>query len=228
MIGWLKLHRKILESNMYKSLNSKQRDVMFVCLITANHEQNEWVFDGEKFQCEAGQVVTSLDTIAKYCGKDVKVQSVRTALLKLEKWGFLTNKSTKTGRLITICKWDEYQPKEKSDNKAPNKDLTKSQQRPNKDLTSIEEEKNEKNEKNEKKTTIPTKDEFIKHAEEKAEKAQIKLDNEKVILKYEAWKDNDWKDYKGKEIKNWKLKLTNTIPYLKSESKEYNYEGLFN
>lgn len=34
--------------------------------------------------------------------------------------------------------------------------------------------------------------------------------------KYEAWKDNSWKDGHGVKIKNWKSKIKNTIPHLKS------------
>lgn len=135
MSGWIKLHRKITESNMYKALNSKQRDVMFACLLSANFSENQWEFDGEIHKCDPGQFVSSLDSLCKLCGKDVKVQSVRTALLKLEKWGFLTNESTKTGRLVTICNWDTYQDLEIKPNKATNKDLTKNQQSTNKDLT---------------------------------------------------------------------------------------------
>jgi DNA replication protein DnaD len=135
---------------MYKDLNSKQRDVMFSCLIMANHSENEWEFEGKIFKCKAGQFVTSLDSIAKNCGKDVKVQSVRTALLKLEKWQFLTNKSTKTGRLLTICKWGTYQQDEKPTNNEGNRDLTNSQQTANKDLTPNKNVKNVKKVKNEK------------------------------------------------------------------------------
>lgn len=156
MAGWMKLHRKLLDSNMYKSLNSKQRDVLFSCLMMSNYTDNEWEFDGEIFKCKPGQFITSLDSIAKNCGKDVKVQSVRTALLKLEKWHFLTNKSTKTGRLITICKWDTYQSEDIETNKDSNKDLTKNQQRPNKDLTPIEEGKEGNKDKKDKNKDIPS------------------------------------------------------------------------
>ncbi|MFL0267237.1 hypothetical protein [Candidatus Clostridium radicumherbarum] len=51
--------------------------------------------------------------------------------MRFEKLGFLTNKSTKTGRLITIDNWELYQVELKQTNKGSNKDLTKSQQRPN-------------------------------------------------------------------------------------------------
>lgn len=139
MIGWVKLHRKILGSNMYKSLNSKQRDVMMAVLLMVNFEENDWEWEGEVFKCKPGQRVTSLKRIADLCGCDVKVQSVRTALLKLEKWGFLTNVSTKTGRLITVVNWDRYQSQGEGANKDTNRQLTKDQQSPNKELTTIKE-----------------------------------------------------------------------------------------
>lgn len=150
MEGWIKLHRKILISNMYRSLNSKQRDVIITCLLLANHEGKEWEWQGKVYKCAPGQFITSLQALCNYCASDVKVQSVRTCLLKLEKWHFLTNKSTKTGRLITICNWDSYQLVDDDTNKDSNKELTKSQQRANKELTTNKNEKNEKNEKNNK------------------------------------------------------------------------------
>jgi len=135
MEGWIGLHRKIQESPVYKSLNAKQRDVLIQCLLMANHQKKEWEWEGKPYECERGQFITSLDSITRNCGNDVKVQSVRTALLKLEKWRFLTSESTKTGRLITICNWETYQSKEGLSNKATNKALTKDQQSSNKALT---------------------------------------------------------------------------------------------
>lgn len=135
MEGWIKIHRKILDSPMYKSLNSKQRDVMMQCLLLANHEENEWSWGVQIYKCKPGQFITSLESLKSKCSKDVSVQSIRTSLLILEKWQFLTNTSTKTGRLITICKWDCYQNEKKKTNKDDNKELTNSQQTSNKQLT---------------------------------------------------------------------------------------------
>ena len=152
--GWVKLHRKIRESSMYKSLNSKQRDVLMQCLMMANHEENEWEFKGEIFKCKPGQFITSLSHIAKKCAHDVKIQSVRTCLLKFGKWQFLTNESTSTGRLITICKWDTYQCGEESTNKETNKRLTNDQQTTNKRLTTNKNDKEDKENKEVKNNTI--------------------------------------------------------------------------
>lgn len=145
--GWIKLYRKIQDSEMYRNLSSKQRDVMIQCLIMANHDQKSWEWGAEIFECKPGQFITSLENLRSKCARDVKVQSVRTSLLKLEKWQFLTNESTKTGRLITICKWDTYQLSENGVNKDDNKQPTKSQQRANKELTTNKNDKNVKNDK---------------------------------------------------------------------------------
>jgi hypothetical protein len=42
-----------------------------------------------------------------------------------------------------------------------------------------------------------------------------------AILKYHAWKNNNWKDGNDKVIKNWKTKILNTIPHLKREIINY-------
>ena len=129
--GWIKLYRKIQGSALYKRLNAKQRDVMIQLLLMANHAPAKWVWEGVEFNCEPGQLITSLDSIMNNCASDVKIQSVRSALLVLEKHQFLTNQSTKTGRLITILNWDNYQGYEEEANKEVNKDPTKTQQRAN-------------------------------------------------------------------------------------------------
>jgi hypothetical protein len=136
MSGWVKLYRKIQRSDMYRSLNSKQRDVMLQCLLLASHQGNTWEWNGQVITCKAGQFVTSLESIRDCCAKDVSIQNVRTALLKLEKWQFLTNKSTKSGRLITIINWESYQQDQQSDQQSLH-------QRANKELTTIKNVKKE-------------------------------------------------------------------------------------
>lgn len=137
MSGWVKIYRKIQRSDMYRSLNSKQRDIMLQCLLLASHQGNTWEWNGQVITCKPGQFVTSLESIRNCCAKDVSIQNVRTALLKLEKWQFLTSKSTKGGRLITIINWDSYQQVQQSDQQSL-------QQRANKELTTIKKGKNEK------------------------------------------------------------------------------------
>lgn len=136
--GWVKLHRGIMEKAIWKLSTPEQKAILIVLLMLANNMQNEWEFEGQKFKCEAGQFITSLNSIAEACGKGVSVQNVRTALSRFEKLGFLTNQSTKTGRLITIVNWGKYQADTSKTNKDTNKDLTKTSQSANKDLTTNE------------------------------------------------------------------------------------------
>ena len=144
--GYIKVWRKLVDSDIYRNLNSKHRDLMVQCLLMANHEPQEWEWQGELITCLPGQFKTSLESIKFRCANDVSLQNIRTGLDKLEKWGFLTNKSTKSGRIITICKWDKYQPKEVKTNKVSNRQVTDNQQTGNRQLTSNKNEKNEKNE----------------------------------------------------------------------------------
>ena len=60
----------------------------------------------------------------------------------------------------------------------------------------------------------PTFDEFKIYSLEN----QINTDLHKLELKYKSWSENDWNDGNGKKIKNWKSKILNTLPYLKTET----------
>ena len=57
---------------------------------------------------------------------------------------------------------------------------------------------------------IPTFIEFLKFAIEQVPN----INKDEVKLKYESWKVNNWKDGNNKQIKNWKTKLLNTLPYI--------------
>lgn len=146
MSGWIKLHRRMLESSMYKQLNSKQRDVMLTVLMMTNHKAKEWEYGGIVYKANPGQFVCSLDSIKQNCASDVSIQNIRTTLLKLEKHGFLTNESTNRNRLITIVNWAVYQ---KSDDELTG-ELTDNQQATNKQLTTNKNVKKDKNDKEEK------------------------------------------------------------------------------
>ena len=133
--GWVKLYRELKSKSIWQLSSPQQKVVLITILLLANHEENKWEWKGEQFVCKPGQLITSLNSLVRECGEGVTIQNVRTALDRFEKLGFLTNISTKTGRLITIVNWEKYQGRDYVDNKGSNKELTKSQQRPNKELT---------------------------------------------------------------------------------------------
>jgi hypothetical protein len=72
---------------------------------------------------------------------------------------------------------------------------------------------------------IPAFSDFLSYAIEK----KPSVNREALKLKYDAWKMNDWRDGNDKPIKSWKLKLTNTLPYIKEDAKSdpYNYKPKF-
>ena len=135
MAGWTKLHRDLLNKSIWQLSTPEQKTVLVTLLLMANHEEKNWEWNGEKYCCKPGQFITSLEKIVENCGKGITIQNVRTALKRFEKLGFLTNESTKHGRLITIVNWGFYQADGNKPNKEPNKELTNSQQTANKELT---------------------------------------------------------------------------------------------
>jgi hypothetical protein len=57
---------------------------------------------------------------------------------------------------------------------------------------------------------IPEFSEFLQFAIEQV----TNINKDELKLKYESWKVNEWKDGNNKQIKNWKTKLLNTLPYI--------------
>lgn len=159
MLGWIKLHRIILESPFWKQSSAEHIIIFITLLLKANHSSNNWLWKGEKFKVNPGQLITSLDSIASLSG--TSVQNVRSALKKLEKLEMITNESTKTGRLITIVNWGLYQHGNKElsnelteSSQSNNNMLAKREQATNYELTSNNKENKENNEKRRKKKNL--------------------------------------------------------------------------
>lgn len=153
--GYIALYRCLLDKPIWKQSTPEQKCILITLLLMANHKEHEWEWRGEKFKVLPGQMITSLSSIAERAGKGISIQNVRSALVRFEKLGFLTNQSTKTGRLINIVNWAVYQEEFKKANKQTNKAKRKNQQRPNKDLTTNNNDNNEINNMSEQKKSPP-------------------------------------------------------------------------
>lgn len=162
--GWVKLYRELKSKSIWQLSSPEQKVVLITILLLANHEANKWEWKGEQFVCKPGQLITSLNSLVRECGDGISIQNVRTALERFEKLGFLTNVSTKTGRLITILNWEKYQGKDFVTNKDANKEVTKSQQSANKELTPNKKDKEYKKDK-EVKNIKPSDDEIADREE---------------------------------------------------------------
>ena len=194
--GFILIHRQLLEWEWYDDL--KVCRLFIHCLLKANHSDQK--YKGKLVK--RGTFLTSRDLLSRETG--LTVREVRTSLNKLISTNELTNVATRKGSVITVVNYDKYQ---KATNKKTKKRPTSDQQ-----ATTNNNEKNEKNENN-----IPTRNEFLQFAFSK----KSNLDKESVELKYQAWVENNWRDGNDKPIKNCKIKLTNTIPYLKEDKPRY-------
>ena len=201
--GYVLLHRCLMEKPIWFQSTPEQKAILITLMMLANHKEKEWIWKGVKFKALPGQFVTSLETISKYAG--VSIQNVRTALMKFEKLEFLTNESTKTGRLITLVNWLTYQVNKKTTNKDANKDLTDDQQRPNKELTPT---KNDKNVKNDKKVYK----ELVALSDDEFKKLTIKYDNDAVW-----WMIEELNNYKASSGKSYKSDYHTILGWVKDK-----------
>jgi len=144
--GYVKLYRCLMEKAIWTQSKPEQKVVLITLLMMANHQEREWIWNGDKFKAEPGQFVTSLQSIVTKSG--VSIRSVRTALVNFEKLEFLTNKTTKTGRLINIVNWGVYQGWDEQTDKETDKAPTKHRQSTDKAPTTNKNDKNDKNDKN--------------------------------------------------------------------------------
>lgn len=134
--GCVLVARKIIYSSLF-TMRPEDFKLAIYCICNANHKDGEW-FDGKKvIIIKRGQFITSLDKLSAFT--KLSAQVIRTSLKHLKSTQFLTVEATETYSVISVDKYDHYQNllnySNKDINTDDNKDLTKSQHRPNKDLT---------------------------------------------------------------------------------------------
>lgn len=142
--GWIKLYRDLIGKAIWTLSTPEQKVIFITLLLMANHEPKEWEWKGRRFVCKPGQVITSLEAIAKEAGKGISIKNVRTALVRFQNFGFLANESTKQSRLITICNWESYQKIEEQTGKQSGKQVANDWQTGGKRLATNKNDKNDK------------------------------------------------------------------------------------
>jgi hypothetical protein len=100
-IGWIKLHRKLIDWEWYKDVNTFK---LFLHLILkANTETKKW--QGQTIN--RGQLITSLKNLSHETGLTEK--EVRTAISKLEKTKEVGKQTTSVNTTLTMLNYDLYQ-----------------------------------------------------------------------------------------------------------------------
>lgn len=132
-LGWIKLHRKLIEWEWYDDLNVRVTFLHF--LLKANYEDKNW--KGKLIK--RGSFISSISKLSKEIG--ISQQNLRTSIKKLKLTNELTVSSNSSNSMFTIVCYDLYQ----SDNDQTNKQVTNDQQTTNKQLTTTKEIKNIRN-----------------------------------------------------------------------------------
>ncbi len=142
MNGWIKLHRKFLDTSIHSNPNCVA--LVIYCLLKANYEDNKIIWNGREMTVRRGQFVSG--RLNMHLATGISIQTLRTCLNILVNTEFLTIKSTNKFSIISICKYNEYQILENETNQQTNKQLTNNQQTTNKQLTTDKKDKKDKKE----------------------------------------------------------------------------------
>lgn len=150
-LGWIKLHRKLLDSQVFA--NEGLLKVWIYCLCRANHDVSYVPITTGKGTTEVkvdkGQFIFGRKSSAKDLGMNQSTLYKR--LKKLEKLGNCNTQSNSHYTLVTICNWETYQdskkPLEQGKEQPSNNQVTTREQPSNTD-------KNDNNYKNEKKIIV--------------------------------------------------------------------------
>ena len=196
MIGFIQLHRKLLEWEWYHDVNTFK---LFIhLLIKANFENKNW----QGVEIKRGQLVTSLKNLSIETGLSEK--QVRTSLDKLIKTKEVGKQTTSQNTTLTILSYDLYQ----SDGKPKaNEGQTKGKPKANKgqQLNNDNNENNENNENNDdnsgNKSNPPTLLEVQEYFKEKG------YTIESATKAFNYYDSANWIDSKGSKVKSWKQKM---------------------
>lgn len=133
--GYVLLARRLWGSKLWALCRERPGYLLLAVhlILRANFEAVTLSIAGSPVEIPRGSFWTSLDTLHAETG--LPIQRLRTALRRFKQIGFLTDKSTKRGRLISIVNYEVYQHAPAYGNKGANRQLTDDQQTPNKRLT---------------------------------------------------------------------------------------------
>lgn len=105
MNGWIKLHRKSLDSSTFQ--NPMLWQIWCWCLMKASSKPYDAIIGLQTVHLERGQFVFGYKVLADDVGSNVA--TVRRYMLKLQKMGNVKINSTNKYSIVTVVNWDSYQ-----------------------------------------------------------------------------------------------------------------------
>lgn len=116
MVGFIQLHRKILEWEWYDDHNTTR---LFIhMLMRANHKDNKWrgILVGK------GSFISGRKVLAHETG--LSEQQIRTSLNRLKSTNEITIKTTNSYSMYAIVSWESFQGKQPTNQPTTNQRLT--------------------------------------------------------------------------------------------------------
>ena len=108
MDGWIKLHRKILQSQVWRGADADGKVILLTLLLRACHTATTWTLPGDKVAVlKPGELFISYRNFAVSCG--VTVKKLRNEIERLKALDFLTVTCKKEGTIARINNWQVYQ-----------------------------------------------------------------------------------------------------------------------
>jgi hypothetical protein len=106
--GWIRLHRKLIKKGYYK--DSEHVHLWIHILLKANHEDTEFLFNGQIINIKRGQFITGRDVLSKETG--INRSKIERILKCLKSEQQIEQQTTNKFRLITINNYHKYQTRE--------------------------------------------------------------------------------------------------------------------
>lgn len=110
-IGWVRLYRSALTWEWFCDPYTLQ--LFVVCLLKANYTPTRW----QGVEIERGAFITSVNNLCTMTGQTPR--QIRTRLIRLQTSGEISVTATNSKSIITICKFDTYQPANCESDKRP-------------------------------------------------------------------------------------------------------------
>jgi hypothetical protein len=111
---WVKIYARLADSPIWTQFSPAVLKVSIAFLLKANYKPTKW-WDGEKeITLPRGSFVCSYATMAKFCS--LSLQQVRDSFTHLQNVDFATYSRTHRHTVVTVCKYDTYQPLKDSEN----------------------------------------------------------------------------------------------------------------
>ena len=140
-IGYIKLHRKILD-NPIVCKDSDYFAVWIYLLLKATHKKSKVIFKNKEIDLMPGQLITGRKKIASE--QQISEAKVERILKSLKIGHQIEQQTSNKSRLITIINWDLYQTSEQQNEQQVNNKWTTSEQQVNTNNNN----KNDNNERN--------------------------------------------------------------------------------